>query len=117
MKVLLALVSFTILSFSVFAQSTNNNSVSLAWDRAASHEASIVYRIKYGPSSGNYLWTTNAGTNVTITVRGLTNGYTYYFIATAMNTNNLESDPSNELSYSVPAALPTSPPSNLQRVK
>ena len=44
------------------------------------------------------------------TVPALTEGMTYFFAATASNASGLESDPSNEVSYSVPTTATNQPP-------
>ncbi|MCU0788250.1 MAG: Ig-like domain-containing protein, partial [Verrucomicrobia bacterium] len=80
--------------------------VTLAWD--PSPDAGVAgYRLHYGTASGIYTGYTNAGAATTLTVRGLLDGTTYYFSATAVGTNQLESDFSNEIVYSVPAANTT----------
>jgi len=77
--------------------------VTLAWD--PSPDAGIAsYRMHYGTASGAYGQTTNAGSATTLTVNGLNEGDTYFFAVTAVGTNQLESDFSNEVSYSVPIA-------------
>lgn len=48
------------------------------------------------------------GNILTATINNLTSGATYYFSATAYDTNNLESDFSNEISYTMP--LPVTNP-------
>jgi VCBS repeat-containing protein len=82
--------------------------VTLAWD--PSPDAGVAsYRLHYGTASGAYTSVTNAGAATTITVRGLVEGTTYYFGATAVGTNQLESDFSNEISYTVPLPQNTAP--------
>jgi hypothetical protein len=76
-------------------------SVKLAWD--PSPDAGVAgYRVHYGIASGFYTDLTNAGPSTNIVVKGLTPAETYYFTATAVGTNMLESDFSNEISYTVP---------------
>ena len=55
----------------------------------------------------------NAGTNLTATVTNLASGLTYYFAATAFDTNGLESDYSGEVAITIPPPLPPSPPTNV----
>lgn len=82
--------------------------VNLAWD--ASPDLSVAsYRIHYGTSSAAYTEVTNAGNNLSITIQGLTANETYYFAATAVGTNQLESEFSNEISYTVPIISNTPP--------
>jgi hypothetical protein len=71
--------------------------VTLAWD--ANREPDIAgYRIHYGLASRNYDHVLDAGNNTTCVVTGLDQGQTYYFAATALNTEGMESDFSNEVS-------------------
>jgi len=85
--------------------------VTLAWDPSPDDPAVASYVIHYGTISGIYTDSTNAGPATTWTVSGLTEGTTYYFVATAVGTNQLESDFSNEISYTVP--LPVNQPPTL----
>ena len=71
--------------------------VTLAWD--ANTEPDIAgYRIHYGLGSRNYDQVLDVGNNTTCVVTGLDQGQTYYFAATAVNTEGMESDFSNEVS-------------------
>jgi hypothetical protein len=72
-------------------------SVALAWD--PSPDPVSEYRVYRGTNSGTYNWTNSAGTNLTYTVTNLSYGVTYFFAVTAVGTNNLESDYSNEVPY------------------
>lgn len=76
--------------------------VTLAWDASPSGDEVASYNIHYGFNSGTYTMTTNAGNNLQLTIDNLLYGQTYYFAATAVGTNQLESDFSNEISYTVP---------------
>ncbi len=73
------------------------------------------YRIHYGTTSGSYTTTIDVGLPQPVdgrvygTVTGLTEGATYYFAATAYDTNGQESDYSTEVSYTVPISS-ASPP-------
>jgi len=76
--------------------------VTLAWD--PSPDPGIAsYRVHYGTASGVYGQTTNAGAATALTVSGLSEGATYFFAVTAVGTNQLESDFSNEVNYRVVA--------------
>lgn len=71
-------------------------SATLAWD--ANSEPDLAgYRIYYGNASGSYPTSIDVGKATTCTVSGLDPRLTYYFAATAYNTAELESDPSNEV--------------------
>src|SRR5262249_13541112 len=81
----------------------------LAWD--PNSEPNIAgYKVYYGTSSGTYTQDIDVGNKTTTIVGGLTNGTTYYLVVTAYDTNGLESDPSNEVSYTVPTPTPTPTP-------
>ena len=90
------------LSFSstLFAQQ-----VDLAWD--PSPDSTVIgYRIHYGPSSGTYPSVIDVGNNTSATVSNLPTDTTY-FVVTAYDADALESDPSNEVSFT-----PSQPPPN-----
>ena len=89
-------------------------SVSLAWD--ANAETNIVgYRLYYGTTSQSLTKTADAGTQLTVTVTGLQEGVTYYFAVTARNSDGLESDFSDQVSYTVPSfSLLLNSPANSQ---
>src|SRR5436190_18878790 len=79
--------------------------VTLAWD--PSPDADVIgYSVYYGPASGTYTNTLSVGMATNATVSGLLEGGRYFFAATARNAFELESDPSNEVSYSVPTNAP-----------
>ena len=75
--------------------------VVLAWDTPASSGV-VGYKIYWGAESRCYtnLVTT---TNLTATITNLQRGITYYFAATACTASGLESEFSNEVSYTPPA--------------
>jgi Fibronectin type III domain len=82
-----------------------SNSVTLTWDKAASHTNLSSFILKWGTTSGHYPQQMSVATNLTTaTVDNLVSGVTYYFVVTAKNVANLESDPSNELAYTVSSA-------------
>lgn len=85
--------------------------VSLAWEPSPDADVT-AYRLYWGGAAGT--WTNHhALGNVTNAVfSDLTPGGRYYFVVTALNTAGLESDPSNEVSYSVPTK--PRPPGELQ---
>ena len=82
------------------------SSVTLAWDAS---DPTYTYKIYYGSATATYTNTVAAGTNLTAVVTNLSLGTTYYFVATATDTNKLESAFSNEISTAIPAkpAAPT----------
>jgi len=92
--VFILLFLFTTIGFS--------NTVSLQWD--ANSEPDVAgYKIYYGTNSGIYFVSIDVGNVTTTTVGNLKPGITYYFAATAYNVSRLESDRSNEVSYTVPS--------------
>ena len=73
--------------------------VTLAWDPSPTTNDVIAnYNLYYGVASGTYTNVVAAGTNLTASVSNLVEGITYYFAATAVDTNGLESDYSAEVS-------------------
>jgi hypothetical protein len=77
--------------------------VNLAWDPNVEPDVA-GYKVYYGLGSRNYDHVMDVGNFTSCVVTGLDQGRTYYFAATAVNTANIESDFSNEVS----AALSTS---------
>jgi len=79
------------------------HSADLTWD--ASQDIVIGYNVYRGTKSGGPYTQINpvldALTSYTdITVQG---GYTYYYVATAVNSDNQESAPSNEVKVLIPS--------------
>jgi CARDB/PKD domain/Fibronectin type III domain len=76
--------------------------VKLAWD--PNTEADLAgYRLYYGFESRKYDRVTSVGNCTSTAVTGLEDGRTYHFAVTAVNSANLESDFSNEVSVTLPA--------------
>jgi hypothetical protein len=85
-----------------------SHAIVLEWDRNA--ETNVAgYRAYYGRASRGYSAAVDAGNQVTASVDGLIPGKTYYFAVTAYTADGLESDFSDEVSYSVPTAAVGSP--------
>lgn len=77
-------------------------SVKLEWD--ANTEPDLAgYIIYYGLAPGTYTNQTDVGNVTNRTVTNLVAGATYYFVATAYNMSGLESDYSNEVSWTATA--------------
>jgi hypothetical protein len=58
------------------------------------------YYLYLGTTNGSYTSKTDVGTNTTVTIANLTGkSTTYYFAATAYNSNRLESPPSNQAQF------------------
>jgi len=95
---------FFLLLCAFFTQSVAHaGEVNLAWDPNTEPDVA-GYRVYYGLGSRNYDHVMEVGNCTSCLVTGLEQGRTYYFAATAVNTANIESDFSNEVS----AALSTS---------
>lgn len=83
--------------------------VILGWDPSPSFDVA-GYNVRYGLESGNYTFKVPAGTNTSAAVNGLMEGMTYYFVVTVYDSTGFESDPSNEIGYTVPGlAAPGNP--------
>ena len=76
--------------------------VTLTWDAPDPPSEPIGYRIYQGTASGVYNKTADAGTQLTWTMQGLEPGKTYYFAATALYPDNVESEYSNEVFRLIP---------------
>jgi hypothetical protein len=90
---------------------TNSTSwVSLAWNPSPTTTMGVInYNLYYGPASATYTNSFSVGTNTTGSVSNMVRGATYFFAVTAVcATNLLESDFSNEISWTSP--VPPTPP-------
>lgn len=95
-------VALLFLLLPLLGHAQTNASVTLAWD--ASPDTNVVgYRIYWGVASGNYTNSQTGDTNLTMTITNLVRLTTYYFVATAFDAQEAESEYSNECSYTVPA--------------
>jgi hypothetical protein len=106
---------FTFLFFAILLifpyQEGHCAQIALTWD--PNSESDLAgYDIYYGTSSGNYQWTIDVGNITSYTLTGLNRGTTYYFAATAYNTQGLQSGFSNEVVYTVPLCTYTISPSS-----
>ena len=84
--------------------------IAVAWDPSPATGFGVLnYNLYYGPVSANYTNSFSVGTNTTGSVSNLVRGATYFFAVTAVcATNLLESDFSNEISWTPPK--PPTPP-------
>jgi hypothetical protein len=83
--------------------------VTLAWD--PNSETDLAgYRLYYGTTSRSYQNTIDVGNATSTPVSDLQKGATYYFAVTAYNDSGIESDYSNEVSYTAGTELPNRPP-------
>lgn len=84
--------------------------VTLAWDASTSTNVIANYKLYYGVAPGTYTSSVAAGTALTASVSNLVEGATYYFAATAVDTDGLESAYSAEVSALIPIKLTNQPP-------
>ena len=99
MRVLITMI--WMLWVSVLAQ----QSVTLAWDASPDEAHLTHYVVHYGEVSRGYVASTNAGPALTLTV-SVPYPAEWFFAVTAVGTNQLESDFSNEVMW---RALPVAP--------
>lgn len=71
--------------------------LTLAWD-ASPCDCAASYRLYYGTNTRSYQFVTNTGLSLTQSVT-LPHGGRWFFAATTVSTNGLESDFSNEVSW------------------
>lgn len=88
--------------FTLTATALPFQAVGLVWDSSSNPDVTS-YNVYYGTSSRGYTNVVSAGGLTNWTIGGLREGETYYFAATAVNAVGLESEYSNEVSYSPPA--------------
>ena len=97
-------VGFFLISISRSFSALPAPDVSLVWD--PSPDATVVgYRLHSGTASGIYTEHLDVGAQTSTAVTGLVRGDTYYFAVTAYTADGIESDPSNEISFTLPPAL------------
>lgn len=84
-------------------------SITLGWD--ANTEPDIDhYKLKWGFIQGQQDHIINVGKAITHTItESWTVGMTIYFVCTAVNAAGLESDPSNEVFYTIAPWNPNAP--------
>lgn len=86
-----------------------DQSVTLTW--SPSPIANVAgYNIYYGGASRSYTNSVSLGSVTNITISGLTEGATYYFAATTVDSSGTESDFSNEATYAIPVTVSNTPP-------
>jgi len=101
MKPLPLLISVLIVALNCGAQPVTNASVDLAWDTYTNQPGITGFKLYYGHETGLY---TNSifvpgGNSTNATIPGLDLDTTYYIAATAIGTNGLESEFSNEVVF------------------
>ena len=100
---------FTILLFNCPPAAVAAQNVRLTWAGSSSSDVT-GYNVYYGPESGVYSTMRSVIGATTVNVKDLPGGLTYYFAVTAYNSSGLESELSNEASYSVPGLAPPGTP-------
>ena len=78
--------------------------IALTWDTSSDGNVS-GYVLYYGTVSGNYTSRTDLGTNTMAVVSNLNAWTTYYFAVTDYNFTGVESPPSSEIIFTIPATL------------
>ena len=78
-------------------------SVQLSWNPSqTTTNGPLTYKAYWGGSTTNYTNSVFVGTNLTAVITNLSLGSTYYFSATATDTNGIESDYAVEVPYTLP---------------
>lgn len=80
-------------------------SVALSWN--ANGEADLAgYQVRYGTTSGSYSHTNDVGNVTQVSISGLSDGTTYYFVLKAYDTSGNQSPSSAEVSVATPGSAP-----------
>jgi hypothetical protein len=99
MKKFLVLLFILSMFFAVHVQAA---SVTLAWDAS---QGATGYKLFYGTAARNYSTNVDVHNVLQFQLNNLTEGTKYYFAATAYNAS-MESDYSDEISYTPPVMTP-----------
>jgi hypothetical protein len=91
---------FFLADFTLTTRATT--SVTLAWDPSPDNVAGYIIYI--ATSGSSQVGANDVGNTTIATAGNLMDGQTYVFYATAYDTNGVESDPSNSVTYTAPAA-------------
>ena len=108
---LLLFLSFSFLWYFFPGIQAYAGQASLSWEAPSTNEdgTSLTdlngYKIYYGTAPGNYTQNVDVGNVTTYTFTNLTDGQTYYFVATAYNSAGVESSYSNEVTKIIPASI------------
>ena len=89
------------LAFAAALPTSTAKDLILAWDSSISTNV-IGYKLYYGTARRRYDQVVDVGGASQVTLPGFAQGTKYYFAVTAYDSLGLESDPSDEVSYSVP---------------
>jgi fibronectin type 3 domain-containing protein len=108
MKSLPSIVFALLIVVAAIAQSSPPQ-VTVGWSPEPATNNVASYKVYWGVATRTYTNSLSAGTNTTFTVSNLAYSTTYFFAATAIGTNGLESVYSNEASTNTPP-IPQVPP-------
>lgn len=104
-KLSFILVAAFLLFFTCLVRSVHAHEGTLTWD-PVTHPDLAGYKIYSGFSSRDYFDELDVGISTSYTIRGLQEGETYYFAATAYDIYGNESDFSNEVFCTTPCDNP-----------
>lgn len=95
------------------ANSIADEAVGLSWD--PSSDSSVVgYNVYYGSYSGDYTNMVSVNDTNEVEISGLVEGVTYFFAVAAYNPAGVESELSNEVSFTIPGIDPPSAATSFQ---
>jgi hypothetical protein len=109
----LSFLSFSVLWYFFSGDQAYAGQASLSWEAPSTNEDGTPvidlngYKIYYGTAPGNYTQNMDVGNVTTYTFTNLTDGQTYYFVATAYNAARFESGYSNEVSKIIQSSTQT----------
>jgi hypothetical protein len=90
---------------SLGTSSLDAQSVMFGWQPSASTNIA-EYVIFYGTVSNIYTYSNSVGLATNAIITGLQPGMTYYFVVGDIDTSGVQSEPSGQVAYTVPAADP-----------
>ena len=103
---LLFLVIFQITILCLTAHTGYTAQATAIWD--PNSEATLAgYKIYYGTQSRSYIFSRDVGNQTSYIITGLAAGTKYFFAVTAYDTYGYESNYSEEVTYTTPAAVTT----------
>ena len=106
---LVFLVTFAIVLF-LSSHPAYSAKLTLAWDPSTDSDLA-GYKLHYGYASRDYVFHVNVGNQTQYTIPDLVNCKSYFFAATTYNTSGVESNYSEEVTYTPPSTYSLSPTS------
>ena len=103
------LVTFAIVLF-LSSHPAYSAKLTLAWDPSTDSDLA-GYKLHYGYASRDYVFHVNVGNQTQYTIPDLDNCKSYFFTATTYNTSGVESDYSDEVTYTTLGTYSLSPTS------